>query len=139
MSNIVQRINSSNWFNNRINNINDIHIYSTSKIKCLKKIIYGKGKMMQKYEYIISLYERKEFVKLQLYNERLSKEMSNFWEGSYGKYLQLIIFSRFLINYNNYNQQLRNKLFCESIKYMKADHEIGRLIHNYMVNIHTKN
>jgi len=121
-----------------VNNIDDVHIYSTRKIKVIKKFFFGKGKMMKKYDHIIHLYNRKNYTALQTYKDQLSKDMCNFWEGSYSKYLQLIIFTNFLINYPTLNPNLKAKLFMDSIKYMKTDHEIGYLMFNKMIEIHHK-
>lgn len=139
MTNIIQKINSSKWFHNRANNIDDVHIYSTRKLKIIKKFLFGKGRMMMKYERIINLYNRKNIVALQVYKEQLSREMCNFWEGKFTKYLQLIVFSNFLINYETLNPSLKGKLFNDSIKYMKLDHEIGYLMYQKMIEIHNKN
>ena len=136
MLNLFERIENSNWYYNRIVDLDNIHICLTRKFKYLKKTMFGKGEMMKKYDYIIRLYNRNNIVGLLVFRESLINTFPNFWELSYHKYLELIIFINFIIKYDKMNNDLKNKYVNDTIKSLDISHEIGFLIKTKIVEIH---
>ena len=51
MLQLINKIENSKWYHNRVDNIDNIHISITRKLKYLNKIMFGKGRMIKKYDY----------------------------------------------------------------------------------------
>jgi hypothetical protein len=98
--------------------------------------MFGKGRMIKKYDYVIRLYDRKNIVGLLVFRESLLNNLPNFWELSYHKYLELIMFIDFIIKYDKVNKDLKNKYVNDTIKSLNITHEIGYLIKNKINEIH---
>lgn len=136
MLQFINKIENTNWYHNRVDDLDNIHICLTRKLKYLNKIVFGKGRMIKKYDYIIRLYNRKNTVGLLLFRESLINTLPNFWELSYHKYLELVMFIDFIIKYDKVNNDLKNKYVNDTIKSFNISHEIGYLIKNKIIEIH---
>jgi hypothetical protein len=136
MLQLINKIENSKWYHNRVDNIDNIHISITRKLKYLNKIIFGKGRMIKKYDYIIRLYDRKNTNGLLLFRDFLINTLPNFWELSYHKYIELINFIDFIIRYDKINNNLKDKYVNDTIKSLNITHEIGYLIKNKIIEIH---
>jgi hypothetical protein len=136
MLQLINKIENSNWYHNRVDDIDNIHICITRKLKYLNKIMFGKGRMVKKYDYIIRLYDRKNTNGLLLFRDFLINTLPNFWELSYHKYIELINFIDFIIRYDKINNNLKDKYVNDTIKSLNITHEIGFLIKNKIIEIH---
>jgi len=136
MLQLINKIENSKWYHNRVDNIDNIHISITRKLKYLNKIMFGKGRMIKKYDYIIRLYDRKNTNGLLLFRDFLINTLPNFWELSYHKYIELINFIDFIIRYDKINNNLKDKYVNDTIKSLNITHEIGYLIKNKIIEIH---
>ena len=134
MLSIFDKINNSKWYHNRVNNIDTIHICLTRKLKYLKNNIYGKGKMMKKYDDIISLYYRNNIIGLEMYRNSLEINIP-LHRPHYHKYIELVILINFLLDYDKIDDNYKNKFLEEKLKYIHIDHELGCLIKNMILKI----
>lgn len=66
------------------------------RIKCVKKGMFGQGKMMQKFHLITKYYKDKNFKMIEECEYQLQRNKPRLWESYYYKYEELIWYCQFL-------------------------------------------
>jgi hypothetical protein len=104
------------------------HNNMAHRIKCVKKGMFGQGKMMKNFDLITKYYKDKNFKMLEECEYQLQRNIPRPWEPYYYKYEELIWYCQFLLKLDNVNIYECYKLKNAISSNLTVSHELGASI-----------
>jgi hypothetical protein len=113
-------------------NLLHIHYVLVSNVKFIKKF-FRKGQMMKAFEYIRSLYNKKNFKAIERVQEVLVEKMPNFHGYQYNKYSELIEYCQLLLDSRTLPGWDLHMHANDMIAVLDTNHELGRCIQEHIL------